>query len=368
MDNETLIQNFKNITACTYEESKYYLESHQYNLEDSLATYFGESNTNQTSIPKVNIQSQSSISAPPTKITSNPQQSKPKVAPTKGGVRSLRDFANEDSDDDDEEKVNWFTGGEKSGIQVQAPKKKNKDDIIDDVMNVAKQSGAKSASEYQSQSNSFTGSGFQLGSSNVPTKQVNNPPKEVRKSIAMWKNGFSLDDGPLRKYDDPVNASFLDDVKKGIVPREIRNSLEYDERTEISVELKDNRNEDYKEPVKVMTPFFGSGQKLGGPSTSSIPTKSTSNNNISISNLEDIKIDETQPTTNIQIRCADGSKLIGKFNLTHTIKDIRRFIDKSKGISNYDIFSSFPSKIIADESQTISTAGLANSVVIQKPK
>jgi len=236
-------------------------------------------------------------------------------------------------------------------------------------MNVAKQSGAKSVDEVKSQSNSFSGSGFQLGSASIPTKQVNKGPKEIRKTIAMWKNGFTLDDGPLRRYDDPSNTSFLDDVKRGVVPKEIQDSLKFeDSRSEISVELKDNRNDDYKEPPKVIAPFSGSGQKLGSTSApSSSASKPTTS--VSSSKLEDVKIDESQPTTSVQIRCADGSRLVGKFNLSHTVKDIRRFIDKSKGVvSNYDIFSSFPSKAISDESQTIQTAGLANSVVIQKPK
>lgn len=34
--------------------------------------------------------------------------------------------------------------------------------------------------------------------------------------------------------------------------------------------------------------------------------------------------DESQPTTSIQLRLADGSRMVAKFNLTHTVADIRR--------------------------------------------
>jgi len=118
-----------------------------------------------------------------------------------------------------------------------------------------------------------------------------------------------------------------------------------------------------------MTPFSGSGNKLGSASTSTPSSSSSTSQSSSSSNILPIKVDESQPTTSIQIRCGDGSRLIGKFNHTHTIKDIRQFIDSSKGSrSNYDLWFSFPQKLISDEGQTIAAAGLVNSMVIQKLK
>lgn len=43
---------------------------------------------------------------------------------------------------------------------------------------------------------------------------------------------------------------------------------------------------------------------------------------------EKLKLDEAQPTTSIQIRLADGSRLSGRFNMSHTINDIRTYISK----------------------------------------
>lgn len=34
--------------------------------------------------------------------------------------------------------------------------------------------------------------------------------------------------------------------------------------------------------------------------------------------------DETQPTTSIQIRLSDGSRVVARFNYSHTVRDIRR--------------------------------------------
>lgn len=40
-----------------------------------------------------------------------------------------------------------------------------------------------------------------------------------------------------------------------------------------------------------------------------------------------VEVDNSRPTTNIQIRLADGSRLVGTFNHDHTINDIRRYIN-----------------------------------------
>lgn len=43
---------------------------------------------------------------------------------------------------------------------------------------------------------------------------------------------------------------------------------------------------------------------------------------------ENLNLDATQPTTTIQIRLADGSRLSGRFNLSHTVDDLRAYIVK----------------------------------------
>lgn len=48
-----------------------------------------------------------------------------------------------------------------------------------------------------------------------------------------------------------------------------------------------------------------------------------------------LNVDSSQPTTSIQIRLADGSRLSGRFNLSHTVNDIRTFVVK------YVIFTEF---------------------------
>ena len=35
--------------------------------------------------------------------------------------------------------------------------------------------------------------------------------------VKLWKNGFSVNDGPLRTFDDEENKEFLDSIRKGYV-------------------------------------------------------------------------------------------------------------------------------------------------------
>eukprot|EP00850_Spirogloea_muscicola_P010283 SM000060S19615 [mRNA] locus=s60:135934:136799:- [translate_table: standard] len=81
-----------------------------------------------------------------------------------------------------------------------------------------------------------------------------------------------------------------------------------------------------------------------------------------------IVIDESQPVTSIQVRLADGSRLVARFNHGHTVGDVRRFVEAAWPV--HGAFSlqamSFPPRVLVDDSLTIAEAGLINSVIIQK--
>ena len=44
-------------------------------------------------------------------------------------------------------------------------------------------------------------------------------PREF--TLKMWQNGFSIDDGELRDYNDPRNRAFLASVMSGRIPEEL---------------------------------------------------------------------------------------------------------------------------------------------------
>lgn len=57
-----------------------------------------------------------------------------------------------------------------------------------------------------------------------------------------------------------------------------------------------------------------------------------------------------------------------RFNTTHTVADIRRFIRASRPDTPaaYRLVTAFPPAQLDDDAATIASAGLANAVIIQK--
>lgn len=79
-------------------------------------------------------------------------------------------------------------------------------------------------------------------------------------------------------------------------------------------------------------------------------------------------MDESQPTTSIQLRLHDGSRMVARLNTTHTVADIRRFIRAARPDTptGYQLMTGFPPAPITDEDKTLEAAGLLNAVINQR--
>jgi len=102
----------------------------------------------------------------------------------------------------------------------------------------------------------------------------------------------------------------------------------------VNVDVEDHRHEDFKRQAAPQT-FKGSGQKLGSPVGNIVMNKDPVASaavapgdvaNQEASARDAINLNAEAPLTTLQIRLADGSRLAAQFNLTHTVSDIRRFI------------------------------------------
>merc|ERR1712235_227598 len=174
-------------------------------------------------------------------------------------------------------------------------------------------------------------------------------PKDIR--LCMWKTGFTVDDGPLRKYDDPANQDFLDKITKGELPMELR-AL----GTEINVSMEDRRNDSYEEnkPKPEFKSFGGSGNRLGASESSTSSAAPTTS-------------DPTKPTTKLRIRLASGKQVVQEFNQSHTVTDLKNFCAASSGGKNFELRAGFPPKPIdLNSEQTLQDAKLLNETVIQR--
>ncbi|XP_073055988.1 plant UBX domain-containing protein 4-like [Primulina eburnea] len=286
-----------------------------------------------------------------------------------GGIRTLSDLnrsSAHDSDSDSDDPQEYYTGGEKSGMLVQDPSKGHDvDSIFDQVRQVGAVPGSLENLQPSSSSRSFTGTGRSLSGETVQTGPQQ--PESIVHNIVFWRNGFTVNDGPLRRLNDPENAPFLESIRKSECPKELEPA---DRRSSVHVNLI-RREENRPEIEAPRISFQGVGRTLGSNSaTEPVPeTTGPATLHGAPSPSQGLVVDRSQPSTAIQLRLADGTRMIARFNHHHTIADIRSFIDASttRGSRTYQLQSvGFPPKILSDHSQTIEQAGLLNSVVIQK--
>lgn len=103
-----------------------------------------------------------------------------------------------------------------SGMLVQDPSKGNDVDALFDQVRQA--GGVERHVDHlqpSSSSRSFSGTARLLTGETISTAPSH--PETVTHNITFWTNGFTIDDGPLRRMDDPENASFLEVLHVNIV-------------------------------------------------------------------------------------------------------------------------------------------------------
>jgi len=197
----------------------------------------------------------------------------------------------------------------------------------------------------------------------------------VERTLHLWNDGFSVDDGQLYRYDDPANARILEMINRGSAPLEIMNVAR---GQAVDVKLEAHRGEDYVQPKKQWKPFSSGGQRLGSPvpgaSGTSTPITTTSTPapaSSSTTSSQGVDVNESQPTITLQIRLADGTRLPSRFNTSHTIGEVYAFVDRASASSSsrpYTLATTFPTKELSDKSQVLGDMAefKRGGVVVQK--
>mmetsp|Transcript_6065 Transcript_6065/g.8572 ORF Transcript_6065/g.8572 Transcript_6065/m.8572 type:complete len:270 (-) Transcript_6065:960-1769(-) len=265
-------------------------------------------------------------------------------------VVGLHDY--EKKDDDDEKKQNeLYTGGNRqggggSGLSVIGPPPDDDDDDKED-------DGA----------NHQVGKMFLRAQQNGQDDGMNDEAATLpKRQITMYRNGFTIDDGPFRSLEDPANLPFLRDVSRGLVPRE----LEQQGQGAFDLELVDRRAEMYTASFK---PFTGQGQSLG-TTPSSVPTSSLDNapSSDDQNSTPPISVDPTLPSTQIQVRLATGGRIRLSLNHIHTVADIELMVRSQAGPTDrpFYLLAGYPPKPLSDKQISITDAGLLNASLTQK--
>jgi UBX domain-containing protein 1 len=234
----------------------------------------------------------------------------------------------------------------------------------------------------------FRGAGTTLGGDDAPSRTIPDPnaaaaaaaPSErAHRELHLWRDGFSVDDGALFRYDDPANARTLEMINTGHAPLHI---LNVEHGQEVDVEVHAHKDEDYKQPKKKYVPFGGSGQRLGSPtpgaSSASAPIAAATSSTTSAaastgSAAPSVEVDASVPTITLQIRLGDGTRLSSRFNTTHTIGHVYDFVARASPASQareYALMTTFPSKELTDKAQVLGDMSefKRGGVVVQKWK
>ncbi|KAH7725393.1 UBX domain-containing protein [Aphelenchoides avenae] len=293
----------------------------------------------------------------------------------------------------------FYAGGsEHSGQQVLGPgadaaerlfeaaRKAGAEQLNPDEAAEAMGSSSRGASQVQGGVYRLGGHGMASESLSTGGASREQPNAPVRIRMNVWENGFSLDDGPLRAFDDPQSRPFLMAVAAGRIPPEL--VQQYPGR-QVDIHM-ERRSSPYVAPKP--KPFSGDGYRLGSPSPAVVAAaapvapepsqegigntlKPSFTNNLDQEKLlktaqEGVKLKDGEPTTRLQIRLPSGQRLTANFNNTHTVTDVRTFAVTavpSLEFQPFQLMTTFPNKVIENEQESLKDAGLINAVVVVKP-
>jgi len=186
-------------------------------------------------------------------------------------------------------------------------------------------------------------------------------------NVVVYRNGFTVDNGPLRGLDDPRNQTFIDSLTQGYCPEElVQNGQPADVRLENKLE------EDYAPPrgrnVPEFAAFGGVGAAVGEIALTAVPaiTPGTQGSEAP-SALKDV----TGEIVKVQIKYPDGRKEVAKFEKHHTVRHLISRVEASQpNLRHYHLLSGDrgPPKPVAPElfDATITDAGLAGALVTVK--
>jgi UBX domain-containing protein 1 len=141
---------------------------------------------------------------------------------------------------------------------------------------------------------------------------------------------------------------------------------------EVDVNI-EQHTEDYVKPKKKYTPWGGAGQRLGSPTPGDVSTTNTrapAPSPLSTSAPPaPVEVDEGQPMITLQIRLGDGTRLVSRFNTTHTIGDVYQFVGAASPTQRaWVLMTTFPNKELSDKGAVLGDLSefKKGGVVVQK--
>lgn len=385
-NHEALIQQFNELTGAAPAEALQYLTANRWDLSSAAAEYFtsqDEKEMEETKTEDKNSNDDRPYTGPRTldgrpaaesaaKFDLNSRASAPPKK--KSGIATLDSLNQEqnlsdnfdDSDDEDfkggKEPRDLFAGGEKSGLAVQDPTENYNypKKLARDILKMAKANAARLGGEPSATPPSkFRGNGQTLGGDDTPSRTVPNPEQKSpelglakTKTLHLWNDGFSIEEGPLRRFDDPQNAADLQMIRQGRAPVHLM-GVRHNQPIDVQLIKHD---ENYKAPPKKYVPFSGTANRLGSPVPGSSANSSTPTPTSIEASTPEVELDPSQSVITLRIQLANGTRLPVRFNPTHTVGHIYSFIERAIPGSDsrpWVLATTFPNKNHTEKTLTL---------------
>jgi UBX domain-containing protein 1 len=192
--------------------------------------------------------------------------------------------------------------------------------------------------------------------------------------IRVFSDGFILNRGPFRSFDEESNRKFISTIRGGDVPEELMENA-IANNGQVPIQLTDlgrpfdplgdvlsprSKTEEARRDRPEAATFSGKGSVLGG-SSSTAPSRPSVELGIP-------HIDTNRPTTSIQLRLPSGTRLVRVFNVDSFGSDIVCLVTSAHQIPDDSVIvsSGFPPRPISQadlNSKSLAELGVCGSSV-----
>lgn len=224
----------------------------------------------------------------------------------------------------------------------------------------------------------FRGTGYRLGSDQAPSVAVRDPHEQlaqqlqrlprVSRTLTFWRDGFSVEDSPLYRYDDPANTNYLKAIEQGTAPLSILNAQQ---GQGVDVHVVRKLDEDYIPPKRKVGGFQGHGQRLGSPvpgEPSPSPVATPAPVVTSAPAPTAAVVPEQTGDCLVQLQLTDGSRHRGRFESAGTVQQLYDFVGALQPgqTREYILQTTFPMKKLDNKSASLKESGVVGAVVVQR--
>ncbi|KAJ1954196.1 protein phosphatase regulator [Linderina pennispora] len=400
---DELIAQWLQVNPGTEDQARFYLEANNWDLNAALSNFYEEpplseglpaQNQGDLALPQdpthsaaAPVISAQTLGGGPIHAASSdtpPSNSAASSVPRRrygsgSRIATLSSLGDEAENDDDSQ--DWYAGGERSGMAVRPPPRSGDSNdeggsLVDRILRRAAEGGAPPEPAAQPSEAGFSGRGRALGGADDDEYQPSEPSETeddvAVRQLTFWRNGFSIGDGPLYNTEDPRNRQNLEAILQGRAPLDILNVRP---GQQVEMRVVKRTGEDYTPPPSAPPqPFSGQGHRLGGisppvtaaPASGGLFHRRTSSS--SAKAAAPITLDPSQRTVQVQIRMADGTRIVAKVNPSHTIGDLRAYVLHERPAASarpFNFKTMMPPKVLDNDSATVEEAGIANAAIAQ---